>query len=190
MTAKEQLNKIASKHDRWVSLVQSMGCNPSYVEDVVQDAYLKVWKHLENGKQIVHGDDDINDFYFYMTLRSVYFDGKKKKNAVDFDFKDEESLRLAIDNLVSTDAPVEESEAFDKLVSKIFREVNTWEFYHKNVFIAYFTSGLSLDKLSKDIGIGRSSLYNSIKKYREVIKEMFMEDAEDYYNGDYEYINK
>ena len=119
MTAKEQLSKIALKHDRWVSLVQSMGCNPSYVEDVVQDAYLKVWKHLENGKQIVHGDDDINDFYFYMTLRSVYFDGKKKKNAVDYNFRDEESLRLAIDKLVSTEAPVDESEAFDKLVNEL-----------------------------------------------------------------------
>ena len=190
MTAQEQLKKIAEKHERWVSLVSSMGCNPSYVEDVVQDAYLKVWKHLENGKQIVYGDDDINDFYFYMTLRSVYFDGKKKKLAVDYQFNDEEKLRNAIDNLIATEASSDESIAFDNLIGKIYDEVNTWEFYHRNVFIAYFTSGLSLDKLSKDIGIGRSSLYNSIKKYREVIKEMFKEDAEDYVNEDYNLIKR
>lgn len=188
MKAKEQLEKLANKHSRWVELVKNMGCNPSCVEDVVQDSYLKIWKHLESGKQITHGEDDVNDFYFYMTLRSVYFDGLKKKRVVNQEVSSEESLRLAIDNLVSDEFCSEESEAFDKLVGNIYREVNTWEFYHKNVFVAYFTSGLSLDKLSKNIGIGRSSLYNSIRKYREVIRDMFLEDAEDYFNGDYDKI--
>jgi DNA-directed RNA polymerase specialized sigma24 family protein len=186
MEAKEQLKKLANKHSRWVELVKNMGCNPSCVEDVVQDAYLKIWKHLESGKQITHGEDDVNDFYFYMTLRSVYFDGLKKRSAVNQELVSEESLRLAINNLVSEDFSQAESDAFEKLVGGIYREVDTWEFYHKNVFVAYFTSGLSLDKLSKDIGIGRSSLYNSIRKYKEVIRDMFLEDAEDYFNGDYD----
>ena len=185
MDARTQLSKLAGKHKRWVGLVRSMGCNPSDIEDVVQDAYLKVWKYLEKGKNLTYGENDVNDFYMYMTLRSVYYDGKKKKNVVNSEIKDEETLNRIINNLVSEESSIEESVAYEKLVSRIHEEVNTWEFYHRNVFIAYFTSGLSLDKLSKDIGIGRSSLYNSIKKYREVIRDMFGEDAEDYYNGDY-----
>ena len=126
----------------------------------------------------------------YMTLRSVYFDGKKKKNVVNSEIKDEEVMNRAIRNLVSEEASDMESIAFERLITKIQNEVSTWEFYHRNVFIAYFTSGLSLDKLSKDIGIGRSSLYNSIKKYREVIRELFDEDAQDYFNGEYHLIKK
>ena len=64
----KELEKIALKHDRWVALVQNMGCNPSYCEDVVQDAYLKIWSYIEQGKDITYGEDDINDFYVYMTL--------------------------------------------------------------------------------------------------------------------------
>ena len=190
MNAKTQLSKLAGKHQRWVGLVRSMGCNPSVVEDVVQDAYLKVWKYLEKGKNLTYGEDDVNDFYMYMTLRSVYFDGKKKKNVVNSEVKDQEIMNRAINNLVSEEVSDLESVAFERLVAKIHEEVNTWEFYHRNVFIAYFTSGLSLDKLSKDIGIGRSSLYNSIRKYREVIRGLFNEDAEDYFNGDYHLIKK
>jgi DNA-directed RNA polymerase specialized sigma24 family protein len=190
MNARTQLSKLASKHNRWVGLVRSMGCNPSLVEDVVQDSYLKVWKYLEKGKNLTYGENDVNDFYMYMTLRSVYFDGKKKKNVVNSEIKDQEVMDRAIKNLVASEASDIESIAFERLVAKIHEEVNTWEFYHRNVFIAYFTSGLSLDKLSKDIGIGRSSLYNSVKKYREVIRDLFSEDAEDYFNGQYELIKK
>ena len=75
--------------------------------------------------------------------------------------------------------------AYERLINKIFVEVNSWDFYKRNIFIAYFTSELSLDKLSAETGIGRSSLYNSIRKYREVIDDMFKVDAQDFFNGDY-----
>jgi hypothetical protein len=40
----------------------------------------------------------------------------------------------------------------------------------------------------KELGIGRSSLYNSIRNYRDIIKDKFMEDVEDFYNKDYDKI--
>ncbi len=51
----KQLEKLASKHKTWVGLVRSMGCNPSYVEDVVQDAYIRVYEYLNKGVDISYG---------------------------------------------------------------------------------------------------------------------------------------
>ena len=185
----EQLEKLASKHQNWISLVKNMGCNPSYAEDIVQDAYLRIYHYLEKGIDISYGEDDVNDFYMYMTLRSIYLN-KMKKKCVSNEILDtqEEKLEYVLGSLKSEFADAEQEEGFNRLIGKIFDEVNEWDFYSRNVFIAYFTTGLSLDKLSSETGIGRSSLYNSIRRYREIIRENFSEDAEDYYNGDYDKI--
>ena len=184
----KELEKIALKHDRWVALVQNMGCNPAYCEDVVQDAYLKIYKHIEEGRDITYGEDDINDFYVYMTLRSIYIDACRKKGLEFRDIADPEVMEYHIGRMRQEYADVEQQQAFDRLINNIHSEINTWDFYNRNIFIAYFTSGLSFDKLSADTGIGRSSLYNSIRKHREVIRDVFSEDVEDYYNGDYNLI--
>ena len=96
----KQLEKLASKHNTWVGLVKSMGCNPSYVEDVVQDAYIRVYEYLEKGVDISYGDDDVNDFYMYMTLRSIYLNRAKKKTIANetVDMQ-EEALDFALSNL-------------------------------------------------------------------------------------------
>jgi DNA-directed RNA polymerase specialized sigma24 family protein len=185
----KQLEKLASKHSTWVGLVKSMGCNPAYVEDVVQDAYIRVYEYLEKGVDISYGEDDVNDFYMYMTLRSIYLNQSKKKSVANeiLDIQ-EDALDFTLNSIREEFIDVEGEKGFNRLMDKIFTEVNSWEFYSRNIFIAYFTTGLSLDKLSKETGIGRSSLYNSIKRYREIIRENFSEDAEDYYNGDYDKI--
>ena len=95
-----QLEKLASKHKTWVGLVKSMGCNPSYVEDVVQDAYIRVYEYLNKGVDISYGDDDVNDFYMYMTLRSIYLNKAKKKSMANetVDMQ-QEALEFTLNNL-------------------------------------------------------------------------------------------
>ena len=183
-----ELEMLSKKHSAWVGYVVNMGCDPYYAEDIVQDSYIRIYEYIERGVNIDYGDDDVNDFYFYMTLRSVYMNGLKKKG-LDYHIPpDDESLNKTLVNLEADYGDVEMEASYTRLVNKIFKEVNTWEGYHQSLFVAYFTSGLSLDKLSEGTGIGRSSLYNSIKKYREVIQKLFSEDAEDFYNKDYDKI--
>jgi predicted DNA-binding protein YlxM (UPF0122 family) len=66
--------------------------------------------------------------------------------------------------------------------------MDTWDFYNKNLCIAYFTTDLSLNKLSKELNIGKSSIYNTVKTHRDIIYEKFREDVEDFYNKDYDKI--
>jgi len=180
-----ELELLALKHDKWISLVEGLGCNKSYVEDVVQDAYIRVFEYVQKGTNIDYGDDDVNDFYMYMTLRAIYINGLKKKKVLLYEPVDTDKLNDVLNKLKDEYSDVEMEGAYERLINKIFVEVNSWDFYKRNIFIAYFTSNLSLDKLSAETGIGRSSLYNSIRKYREVIDDMFKEDAQDFFNGDY-----
>lgn len=183
----EQLSKLATRHKDWIAMVESLGCNKSESEDVVQDAYLKVYERLSKGVDITYGDEDVNGFYMYMTLRSIFLNKVKKKRDVWNAVVDssQESLDYHLNSLRDSYADMEMESAYDRLMNKIWSEVNSWDFYSRNVFIAYFTTNLSLTKLSNDTTIGRSSLYNSIRQYREIIKDMFSEDVEDFKNGDF-----
>ena len=44
---------------------------------------------------------------------------------------------------------------------------------------------MSLRQISKGSKISLTSLFNSVKNYKNILKEKFMEDVEDYLNGDY-----
>ena len=180
-----ELELLAKKHNKWIQIVLNLGCNPAYVEDIVQDAYIRIHEYLKKGVNIDYGEDDVNEFYMYMTLRSVYINQAKKKHVYIEQHPDIDSLNQSLRKLKAEYMDVEMEDAYRTLIDKIFTEVNSWDFYSRNIFIAYFTSGLSLDKLSDDTTIGRSSLYNSVRKYRLIIQEMFSEDAEDFFNGDY-----
>ena len=182
----KQLEKLSLKHKDWIDIVQSFGCNESLSEDVVQDSYLKIYDRLEKGVDITYGENDVNTFYMYMTLRSVYINSAKRRNvwngAID---STQENLDSKFESLKDEYADVEMEDAYRRMMNSIFTEINSWDFYSRNIFIAYYTSGLSLTNLSEQIGIGRSSLYNSIRLCRDIIKEHFSEDVEDFYNGDY-----
>ncbi len=184
------LEKIAKSHKLWVKMVINLGCNPSIAEDIVQEMYLKVHRLIEGGKNVMYNNESANRFYIYLTLKSMYFDYKRAKNRYQFFeiLENDEANNMYESSSVYSGVDLEQQEAFTKIYNKILDEINSWDFYNKNLCIAYFTTGLSLDKLVKELGIGRSSLYNSIRNYRDIIKDKFMEDVEDFYNKDYDKI--
>ena len=47
---------------------------------------------------------------------------------------------------------------------------------------------MSLRQISKGANISLTSIFNSIKNYRAILKDKFVEDIEDYLNGDYHLI--
>ena len=184
------LEKVARNHSLWVRMVVNLGCNPSIAEDIVQEMYLKVNRLIESGKNVMYDDESANRFYIFLTLKSMYFDYKRTRSKYQFFeiLENDEANGVYESSSVYSGVDLEEQEAFTRIYNKILDEINSWDFYNKNLCIAFFTTGLSLDKLVKELGIGRSSLYNSIKNYRDIIKEKFMEDVENFYNKDYDKI--
>ena len=81
------LQKVALKHKTWVRTVISFGCDPAIAEDIVQEAYIKINKLIEKGLDISYGEE-INYFYVYKTLKTLYGDllrQNKKIKKVDID---------------------------------------------------------------------------------------------------------
>ena len=176
-----ELEILAKNHKKWIEMVKGMGCNASKAEDIVQDSYIRMHKYISGGTDISYNNDDVNTWYFYLTLRSVYL-GSKEKKSVD-NFTEEFNIDLLYDELqhqYNELSPIVSHCDFDNLIEKIFKEVNSWEFYHKNMFIAYFTTNSSLRKISSKTNIGTNSIYNSTKKYKEIIKNKFQQDYDNY----------
>ena len=46
---KEKLILIAKKHDTWVDIVCTFGCNRTLAEDITQEMYIKIQLQLEKG---------------------------------------------------------------------------------------------------------------------------------------------
>ena len=83
------MEHIYSRHKHWVAMVKKFG-EVNYAEDVVQEAYIKVY-----GK-------DINEAYFYYTLRSLTMDLHSKKvvkvevtQDIEYSLREDESNELA-----------------------------------------------------------------------------------------------
>ena len=75
------LEKIAKYHKLWVKQVISFGCKPSDAEDVVQNMYLKINTLINSGLDITF-DQDINKFYIYRTLKSLFYDQCRKESKI------------------------------------------------------------------------------------------------------------
>lgn len=157
------LEKIAKKHKVWISTVISFGCDPNIAEDIVQEAYIKINKLIKNGLDISYGND-INYFYVYKTLKTLYGDllrKNKKIKKVDID---------ALNKYII----IEEEEKKEIDVSKKMQELSNvldkiyW--YDRKVF-EILSNGVTIAELSRKTNISYASLYNTYRNVKKIIKE-------------------
>lgn len=157
------LQKIASKHHDWLRIVKSFGCDGDKCEDIVQEMYLKAHTLINKGVDISYGEE-INYFYIYKILRSLFLDlcrKEKKITKVNIEylerFVDEEEVREYKD----IEGKMKE---LDTLVDKLY-----W--YDAKVFRLLTEDNMSIAELSKKSGISYYSLYNTYKNVKSLIKK-------------------
>lgn len=136
------MENLYKKHKQWINIVRSFG-EYNYAEDIVQEAYIKVL-----GKEI-------NDSYFYLTLRSITTDLHRKK-----------VVTVEIDNLEFIDEEYEEPESTEKYLVIL----NSFSHYERILFNLYSESGMSMRKIARETNISFMSIYNTIKKCQEKLK--------------------
>ena len=153
----EVLEKLFKKHKDWCAIVASFGCDRDYIEDVVQDMYLKIGKLVEKGTDISYGEDDINHWYVYKTLTSIYLDYvRRNKRIARFDF-----------DLYDSHDSVQVNYA--KYYNLIETALNELYWYDKQVY-SIIDSGVSVRQLSKDTNIAYHSLYNTYRKVKKHLR--------------------
>ena len=79
---KNCLSDIFNKHQVWIDIVSSFGCNKETAEDIVQEMYIKIDKKIKNGLNIDFGETDYNYYYIFKTLKTLFLDLKRKESKV------------------------------------------------------------------------------------------------------------
>jgi DNA-directed RNA polymerase specialized sigma24 family protein len=179
------LELIAKHHQLWISMVISFGCSKERSEDIVQSMYLRIHKYVKEQKRIMYDDEEVNKFFIYVTLKNMYMDSKKLGSRYNFVELDDEQVLYE---------PVHESEDLDKerafasLMNEINIEMKTWHRYDRILSEKYLKSDYSLRDIASGSGISLTSIFNSMRNNKKVLKDKFEEDWQDYINGDYHLI--
>ena len=77
----KDIENLYKKHKTWIKIVKSFGCEQSIAEDLVQEMYIKIILKMKDGLDIKYNENDINYYYIFRTLNSLYIDlTRKRKN--------------------------------------------------------------------------------------------------------------
>ena len=156
------LEKIASKHKDWLRIVKSFGCEGDKCEDLCQEMYIKVHTLISNGTDISYVDD-INHFYIYRILRSLFIDlcrKEKKVIKVNIDYLEKFVQEEEVKEYKDIEGKMKQ---LDSLLDKVY-----W--YDAKVFRLLTEEKMSIAELSKKTGISYYSLYNTYKNVKSLIK--------------------
>lgn len=177
------LELVAKDHDKWIKLVESFG-EHQYKDDIVQEAYLALYKYTTPEK-IIH-DGKVSEGYMYFTLKTItyqFYNAKNKIQKISID--DEENIV----HLVAQDS-LEEQEAFHQICRLIDKEMETWSWYNRKLTEIYRDTDMSIRKIAGATNISFVSIFNTLKNCKNEIKEKLQEEWEDYKNGDFQRIRK
>ena len=157
---KNYLSEIYKKHQVWIDIVCSVGCNKETAEDITQEMYIKIQKRINKGLNIDFGDD-YNYYYIFKTLKSLFLDLKRKETKVN---------TLSIDNMRDFLADSDAAN-YEEVYATIQNELNNMYWYDKKIF-EIIEGGESIAQLSRKSGIPYYSLYNTYKKVKEKLKKL------------------
>lgn len=197
------LEKLAEHHNLWLKMALDLGVPSIYREDLVQDMYIKISDIVSTRDlDITYGEDGINRFYIYLTIRSLYGDIKRNKfynrtesldSLVDYD-----SDYTFKDALIYEDTDTDEQIAFTSVYNKVMNvvcELTNHKDYPKylknkvphftNLFLGYNCTDKSMRQISDETGIRLGTVHKTLNKVMDIIREEVGDDVTDYFNKDY-----
>ena len=156
MIPSKALEKIFEKNTQWIDIVKSFGCNRDTSQDIVQEMYYKVQKRLEKGTDIQYSEDDINYYYVFKVLRSLFLDLKRKESKVQI---------VELGEIENCELDINYEDAYEAVTE----EINTLFWYDRKVY-EIIDGGKSISELSRQTNISYYSLYNTYVNAKKHIK--------------------
>jgi len=92
---KKTMILIAEKHNEWLEIVLSFGCSEETAEDLVQEMYYKIHLKLDKGLDIMYNENEINYYYVFKTLQTLFYDLKRKGKNINMVSLDEVKIGVA-----------------------------------------------------------------------------------------------
>jgi len=161
---KDILILVAKKHNTWVDIVCTFGCSRELAEDITQEMYIKIQLQLEKGYLNIMYKDEINYYYVFKTLKSLFIDLKRKNKDITIISIDGSVpyLREKIFAQQITESDID----FDQTNKKIQNALSKMYWYDKKVF-EIINSGESISEFSRKSNIKYYSLYWTYRKVKE-----------------------
>lgn len=154
------IEDIYKKHNVWVDIVCSFGCNKNTAEDLVSEMYIKIYRKLEEGLVIEYGEKDYNYYYIFKTLKSLFYDLKRKEKNIKI-------IDISEIKNTSEDYNIRYTESY----TIIQNELKNMYWYNRKVY-EIIESGESIAELSRKSGIAYHSLYNTYIKVKKTLKNL------------------
>ena len=154
------LEKAYQKHKTWLSICRSFGLDEPTAEDIVMEMYIKIHEMSEiKGKNLWYNEHELNHFYIFKVLYTMFLQLKKKKNRVHFMNED---VLHNVEGSLNPD--------FKEIEKKFNDEFNKLHWYDQKVF-EIIASGTKIAELSRKSQITYISLYNTYTKVKKLLKK-------------------
>lgn len=154
----KDIENLYKKHKTWIKIVKSFGCNHAIAEDLVQEMYIKIIIKIRLGLDIKYNQSEINYYYIFRTLNSLYIDLKRKKRNIHIE---------GLENVKNKS----ENPDFLGTYEEVKKELDKMYWYDKRVF-ELINSGESIASLSRKTHIPYYSLYNTYIKVKLILKKL------------------
>tara|TARA_R110000823_G_C15654395_1_gene471318 strand:+ start:135 stop:641 length:507 start_codon:yes stop_codon:yes gene_type:complete len=164
----EKLILIAKKHKTWVDIVCTFGCTRVVAEDITQEMYIKIFLQLQKGTLDIMYNDEINYYYIFKTLKSLFIDLKRKsKNITMVSIDDPIKLHIVTD----LNLDVENQVNFNEANERVKKELSQMYWYDRKVF-EIINGGESIADFSRKSKIKYYALYFTYKKVKDKLKKL------------------
>lgn len=161
---KSTLEIVAEQHDDWIKIVKSFNCNSETAEDIVQEMYIKIHILVSKGTNVMYNETEINHYYIFRTLRSLFIDLTRKQNKVKI---------VGYDNLNDTliSPEFEDIDDVEKFYKMVNNALDTYHWYDKKIY-QYIEGGESIKGLSDKTTISYYSVYNTYNKVKKRLEKL------------------
>lgn len=153
----DPLIALYNKHEQWCEIVESFGCNPDTAEDIVMEMYIRIKRKIDDGVDIMFSDTQVNYYYIFKTLNSMFLDLKKKERRVQWEQLEDKHSK--IDNKVN----------YEEVYGIVQNELKQFHWYDQEVY-RLIEGGYSIQALSDKTRIGYHSLRHTYLKVKKALK--------------------
>lgn len=153
------LEKAFQKHKTWINICKSFGLDYATSEDLVMEMYIKLDYITKKGTDITYNKDELNYYYIFKILYTMFLQLKKKRDRVNF-----------IDQEMLHNVEGQEQVHFQEIEKRFNNEFSKLHWYDQKVF-EIVASGTKIAELSRKTQITYISLYNTYTKVKKLLKK-------------------
>ena len=179
-------NSVSKRWDEFYAMAMSICKNEELSGDLVQMMFVKLLdiERKEGGLSRITYKDEINTYFCYRILFTLFLDYKRQKNRHDNIFVNIDDVKDSIDLEYDPNESLEAEVDYYERQSELLEEVDATElhWYDAQLLKEYGTSDKSLRQLAKETGISTMSIFNTIKNARQQIKETAQPEKVKKYN--------